>query len=187
MTDVALLELGFRPLLDATPDATVVIDPAGCIVALNGKAEELFGWAEGELLGESLNRLLPPRFHRMLDDQSRSQGSDDPAGVRVSLFGMRRDGREFPVEISRSVLGSATDALSLITLRDLTEWRRTQEILFREKEQAVTTLESIGDAVLATDLTGVITYLNPVAERLTGWRTSEALGLPASTILTFIS
>jgi diguanylate cyclase (GGDEF)-like protein/PAS domain S-box-containing protein len=187
MIDAALLELGFRPLLDATPDATVVIDPAGCIVVLNGKAEGLFGWTERELVGESLNRLLPSRFHRMLDDQARSQRSDDPAGVRVSLFGMRKDGREFPVEISRSVLGSAPDALSLITLRDLTEWRRTQEILFREKEQAVTTLESIGDAVLATDLTGVLTYLNPVAERLTGWRTSEALGLPASTILTFIS
>jgi diguanylate cyclase (GGDEF)-like protein/PAS domain S-box-containing protein len=132
----------------------------------------------------------PPRFHRVLDTQpdfSEEAQESHPKDTRVSLFARRRDGSEFPVEIHRSPLGPGPDALVLVTMRDLTEWRRAQESLFREKEQAVITLESIGDAVITTDTAGRIMYLNPVAERLTGWRTTEALGLPAATILTFIS
>ena len=74
-----------------------------------------------------------------------------------------------------------------MTLRDLTKWRRAQEALFREKEQAFVTLASIADAVITTDLAGRITYLNPTAERLTGWRTTEALGQPLGTVLPLIS
>jgi PAS domain S-box-containing protein len=137
-----------------------------------------------------MNRLIPPRFHRILDSQAvfnpEPRGSQ-PKGTRISLFARRRDGSEFPIEINRSPLGPGPDRLSLVTIRDLTEWRRAQESLFREKEQAVITLESIGDAVITTDTAGRMMYLNPVAERLTGWRTTEALGLPAATILTFIS
>jgi diguanylate cyclase (GGDEF)-like protein/PAS domain S-box-containing protein len=190
MLDPSVLEIGFRSLLDAAPDATAVIDSSGRIVALNQEAERLLGWAEPELLGQPMNRLIPPRFHRILDTQPIFAGEPQPShpkGTRVSLFARRRDGSEFPVEINRGALTPGADSLFLVTIRDLTEWRRAQESLFREKEQAVITLESIGDAVITTDTTGRVMYLNPVAERLTGWRTTEALGLPAATILTFIS
>jgi diguanylate cyclase (GGDEF)-like protein/PAS domain S-box-containing protein len=157
---------------------------------LNREVERLFGWAEAELLGQPVNRLIPPRFHRTLDTQpvfSEQPREGNPKGTRVSLFARRRDGSELPIEINRSPLGSGAGALVLVTIRDLTEWRRAQESLFREKEQAVITLESIADAVITTDSAGRMLYLNPVAERLTGWRTTEALGLPAATILTFIT
>jgi diguanylate cyclase (GGDEF)-like protein/PAS domain S-box-containing protein len=190
MTDPPLLEIGFRCLLDAAPDATVVVDSVGRVVALNHEVARLLGWSEGELLGQPMNRLIPPRFHRTLDTQpvfNRQLEESQPRGTRVSLFARRRDGSEFPVEIHRGPLSPGPDPLVLVTLRDLTEGRRAQESLFREKEQAVITLESIGDAVVTTDTAGRMTYLNPMAERLTGWRTSEALGLPAASILTFIS
>lgn len=190
MNERSLLDTGFRALLDAAPDATVVIDSLGNVVALNHEVGRLLGWSEGELLGQPMNRLIPPRFHRTLDTPpvfNQEPPEKQPKGTRVSLFARRRDGSEFPVEIHRGPLGPGHDSLVLVTLRDLTEWRRAQESLFREKEQAVITLESIGDAVVTTDTAGRMMYLNPMAERLTGWRTSEALGLPASTILTFIS
>jgi diguanylate cyclase (GGDEF)-like protein/PAS domain S-box-containing protein len=190
MIDLARLEIGFRSLLDAAPDATLVIDSVGRVVALNDEVERLFGWAEPELLGQPMSRLIPPRFHRTLDTQpvfNQEPQDSQLKGTRVSLFARRRDGSEFPVEIHRAPLGPGPDPPVLVTIRDLTEWRRAQESLFREKEQAVITLESIGDAVVTTDTAGRMTYLNPMAERLTGWRTSEALGLPAATILTFIS
>jgi diguanylate cyclase (GGDEF)-like protein/PAS domain S-box-containing protein len=190
----SLLEIGFRPLLDAAPDATVVVDRHGSVVALNLDVESLFGWTEAELLGQPMNRLIPARFHRVLERmlESPPPTSHEVAGtrvkgMRVSLLARRREGSEFPVEINRSPLGPGPDPLALITIRDLTEWRRAQETLFREKEQAVITLASIGDAVVTTDTAGNITYLNPVAERLTGWRITEALGIPAASILTFIS
>jgi diguanylate cyclase (GGDEF)-like protein/PAS domain S-box-containing protein len=181
-------EIGVRAVLDATSDAMVIVDRLGRMVVLNREVEPLFGWPEVELLGQPMNRLIPTRFHRVLEAQPVTGAQEShPKGARLSLFARRRDGSEFPVEISRAPLGSSPEALVLVTIRDLTEWRRAQESLFREKEQAVITLESIGDAVITTDLLEKITYLNPVAERLTGWRAVEALGLPASTLLTFIS
>ncbi|HVD33336.1 MAG TPA: PAS domain S-box protein, partial [Gemmatimonadales bacterium] len=190
MTGPSLLQIGFRPLLDASPDATVVIDSLGKIIALNHEVERLLGWSEPELLGQPVNRLIPPRFHRNFDTHpvfNHELQEGQPKSTRVTLFARRRDGSEFPVEIHRGPLGPRPESPVLVTIRDLTEWRRAQESLFREKEQAVITLESIGDAVVTTDTAGRMTYLNPMAERLTGWRTSEALGLPAATILTFIS
>jgi diguanylate cyclase (GGDEF)-like protein/PAS domain S-box-containing protein len=181
---------GFRELLGAAPDAMLVIDAGGRVVALNPEAERLFGWTEAELLGEPVSRVIPPRFQQLTEP--RLAGKDESPGIPpkaapVSLFARRRDGTEFPVEFNRCPLGPGQDSLVLVTIRDLTQWRRTQETLFREKEQAFVTLASIADAVVTTDLAGTITYLNPTAERLTGWRTTEALGQPLDTVLTLIS
>jgi len=190
MVEQSLLNMGFRPLLEAALDATVVVDSLGRVVALNHEGERLLGWTEQELMGQPMNRLIPTRFHRILDAQpdfDQELSESHPKGSRVSLFARRRNGSEFPVEIHRGPLGPGADPLVLVTIRDLTEWRHAQESLFREKEQAVITLESIGDAVITTDTAGRMLYLNPVAERLTGWRTNEALGLPSASILTFVS
>lgn len=181
---------GFRTLLDAAPDAMVVVDPQGSITALSREAERLFGWTEAELRGESLNRLFPARFHPVSDlQQGRGRASPDrpPESAPVNLFARKRDGGEFPVEFNHSLLGPGRDALVLVTIRDLTRWRRAHEALFREKERAFVTLASIADAVVTTDVAETITYLNPTAERLTGWRTSEALGQPLDTVLPLVS
>ena len=190
MTDNLLRENGFRCLLDAAPDALVVVDRRGDVVAANREAEQRFGWAEADLVGHPIDQLIPPRFQRVHLVQRASQAASPaipPSEAPVSLFVRRRDGTEFPVEISQKRLGAGKDALILVTIRDLTEWRRAHESLFQEKEQAVATLESIGDAVLTTDAAGMITYMNPVAERLTGWRVVEALGQPVDTVMTLIS
>ncbi len=168
---------GFRQLLDAVPDAVLVVDHRGSIVALNSPAERLFGGTEAELVGEPLTRLIPARFQTLTE----------PQGAHVSLLAQRHDGSEFPAELHRNVLGAGSDALAIVTVRDLTKWRRAQEILFREKEQASVTLASIADGVITTDVAGTITYLNPTAERLTGWRMTEALGQPLATVVALIS
>jgi diguanylate cyclase (GGDEF)-like protein/PAS domain S-box-containing protein len=190
MTTDRVQEKGFRQLLDATADAVLVIDPRGNVVALNPEAERLFGWSEAELLGEPLDRVIPTRFRQLIEPQFASDGESAailPKGAPVSLFARRRVGTEFPIEFTRTPLAPGQDALVLVTIRDLTKWRRAQETLFREKEQAFGTLASIADAVITTDLAGTITYLNPMAERLTGWRTTEALGQPLGTVLTLIA
>jgi diguanylate cyclase (GGDEF)-like protein/PAS domain S-box-containing protein len=186
----AVLDIGFLALLHASPDAVLVVDSAGNILALNHQVERLLGHSSDALKSQKLDWIIPTRFHRVLDTQPLfSDQFHEPRtkGAPVSLFARRVDGSECPVEINRSPLGPEHDSLILVTMRDLTEWRRAQDSLFQEKERAVITLESIGDAVIATDLAGTITYLNPVAERLTGWRTTEALGMASGTILTFIS
>jgi len=181
MTTHPALQKGFRQLLDAAVDAMFVVDEGGSLVAVNNEAERLFGFTEAELLGQPLDQIIPPRFQQLAGSGS------PPKAAAVHLFARRRDGLEFPVEFHRRPIGHGEDAPVLVTIRDLTRWRRAQETLFREKEQAFVTLTSIADAVITTDLAGTITYLNPTAERLTGWRTTEALGQPLSIVLTLVS
>jgi diguanylate cyclase (GGDEF)-like protein/PAS domain S-box-containing protein len=167
----------------------LVMDARGNVVALNPEAERLFGWTEAELLGTPLDRVIAPPFQRATRSQPPATNSDSGISKKsapLSLFARRKDGTEFPAEYNNSPLDFGEDALVLVTIRDLTRWRRAQDARFREKAQASDTLASIADAVIATDLAETITYLNPTAERLTGWPTSEALGQPLSTVLTLV-
>ena len=177
----------FHQLLDAAPDAMVVVDGHGLVTALNLEAERFLGWTEQELLGEPMSRFIPARFHTLLGPYFETAAGSPAKDTAVSCFARRRDGSEFPVELSRRPLGQGSDAQSLVTLRDLTLWRRAQEIHFRTNEQARDTLESIGDAVITTDATGRITYLNPMAESVTGWDAEEALGQSLDAVLPLIS
>jgi diguanylate cyclase (GGDEF)-like protein/PAS domain S-box-containing protein len=180
----AALKDGFRQLLDAAADAMLVVDGRGDVVVLNPEAERIFGFTEAELVDEPLHRLIPPRF-RQLVRSPQVEGEVDPDPV--TLFALRRDGTEFPIEFNQNRLETGRDALTLVTVRDLTRWRRAQEALYREKEQAFVTLSSIADGIITTNRTGTITYMNPTAERLSGWRTTEALGQPLSTVLPLVS
>jgi diguanylate cyclase (GGDEF)-like protein/PAS domain S-box-containing protein len=180
----------FHQLLDAAPDAMVVVDRDGLVTALNLEAQRFFGWTEAELIGEPMTRLIPTRFHRLLDSDGKTNGGSAAVltkAATISCFARRRDGSEFPVELARRPLGEGGETQSLVTLRDLTQWRRAQETRSRNNEQARATLESIGDAVITTDASSMITYLNPVAERLTGWTAEEALGQSLDAVLPLIS
>jgi len=180
----------FHQLLDAAPDAMVVVDRNGRVTALNLAAERFFGWTEVELLGEPMNRFIPTRFHPLLgSDLETGDGSPAVSTRRrtVICFARRRDGTECPVEMARRPVGQGRDAQSLVTMRDLTQWRHALDTRSRNNEQARATLESIGDAVITTDASGIITFLNPVAARLTGWAAEEALGQSLGAVLPLIS
>jgi diguanylate cyclase (GGDEF)-like protein/PAS domain S-box-containing protein len=180
----------FHQLLDAAPDAMIVVDELGRMTAINLEAERFFGWAEQELLGEPMSRCFPPRFHRLLDTDFETGGASLPGsntGRTVSCFAQRRDGTEFPVALARRPFGQGSDAQSLVTVRDLTQWRRAQDTRSKSIENAHATLESMGDAVITTDHAGMIKYLNPAAERVTGWGLEEALGESLDAVLPLIS
>jgi len=177
-------------LLDATPVAMVVVDRDGLVSAINLEAERFFGWAEQELLGEPMSRFIPTRFHPLLGADAEANGGSlavSTKGGTISCFARRRDGSEFPVELARRPIGEGSDAQSLVTLRDLTQWRRAQETRSNNNAQARAALESIGDAVITTDASSRITFLNPFAESVTGWDAEEALGQPLDAVLPLIS
>src|SRR4051812_913095 len=114
MTDTSVLEIGFHALLDASPDASMVVDANGRVVAFNSEAERLLGWSEAELVGEPMNLLVPARFHQVLDAQPELEQQLEARhvpGTRVTLFARRRDGTELPVEINRSPLVPGSDPL----------------------------------------------------------------------------
>ena len=187
----AVQDKRFRQMLDAAPDAIVVVDRRGRVAALNRETERLFGWTDAELLGEPSRRLITPAFQNVYDALGAGGGESPTPAPRkrapVSAFARRRDGSDFPAEVHCIPLSTGENALSLVTIRDLSAFQGAQENLLQQTEQASVILASMGDALITTDVAGTITYMNPTAERLTGWRTIEAQGQHVATVLALVS
>lgn len=133
----ALEEL--RQLLDTTPDALVVVDRAGAIVLINQQAERLFGYSREELLGSELERLLPERFrstHHRHRQHFAANSHVRPMGAGLDLFGLTRDGREFPVEISLSPIHLGDQVLFASAIRDVTAHVELEASLRRARDTA---------------------------------------------------
>ena len=158
----------FHGFLEAAPDAVVIIDGDGVIVQVNSQAERLFGYPRVELLGRPVEVLMPERFrgshvtHRQAyygDMRPRSMGRG------LDLFGLKKDGREFPIDISISPLPHAPEVLFASAIRDMTEHRRLEDELrarTRDLEEADRHKDHILSAV-AHELRGPLSALAYVA------------------------
>jgi len=134
-------EARFRKLLGAAPDAIVIVDANGRITLVNAQAENWFGYAHDELLGESVERLVPERFrdrHRTEREGYVAKPMTKPKGLRPELYALRQDGSEFPVEISLSPLETDQGLLIISIIRDISarkqaeQARRAVEAQYRE-------------------------------------------------------
>lgn len=120
-----------RGLLEAAPDAMIILNPAGHILLVNAQAEQLFGYTRQELLGESIERLVPEQFREQPQIQWADYLGDpraQPTGQGLELYARRIDDSEFPAEISLSPLETAAGRLMISAIRDLTATRRWQEL-----------------------------------------------------------
>lgn len=128
-----------RHLLDAAPDAMITIDPAGRIATVNAQAEGMFGHARAEMLGRDIEMLMPPRFrerHRAHRATYMARPRLREMGANMDLAGLRRDGSEFPVEISLSPIHTSTGLFVASVIRDVTERRRMEQALVSAKQAA---------------------------------------------------
>jgi PAS domain S-box-containing protein len=161
-----------RGLLAAAPDALLAVNEAGDIVFVNDQAERVFGWSRADLIGQPVERLVPERFarqHPSLRAGYMDHPTTRPMGVGLELWARRRDGSEFPAEISLSGFTTAEGNLVAAAIRDVTVSRRTEH-----RYRAV--LASAPDATLGVDSAGRIELLNAQAEKLFGWTAAELLG-----------
>ena len=127
-----------RTLLELAPDATVVVDAGGVVVFANAQVEQTFGYRSAEIVGSSVETLLPARFrnaHPAHRERFASQPKSRPMGVGLSLFGRHKDGHEFPVEISLSPVMATMGPLVVAAVRDATVTHDQQRQLADENLQ----------------------------------------------------
>ena len=181
-------------LLEALPDAVVAVDRDGIIVQLNSQTQELFGYNRDELIGQNIE-ILVPETYRSQHHQHRENFAQTPKtrrmGAGLDLYGRRRNGSEFPVEISLSPVSTEKEWFVLSAIRDISDRKRIAEELRRANEELhrrtaeqlgeyrsrlASIVDSSEDAILSKDLTGIVMSWNRGAERMYGYPAKEVVG-----------
>lgn len=171
--------MALEGFLEAAPDAIVVVDWSGNIVIVNQLAERLFGYSRQELLGMSIERLIPQRFREQHAGHRNNHFREPhtrPMGEGRELWGRRNDGSEFTVEISLSPLTTETGTVVISIIRDTTA-RKKVEGRFRGF------LEAAPDAIVVVNRDGRMVILNTQAERLFKYAREDLLGMPVETLV----
>jgi PAS domain S-box-containing protein len=175
-------------IVESSDDAIIAKNLEGIVQSCNPAAERLFGYTAAELIGQSIRILIPSdRQHEEDEILARIRRGD-----RVEHFEtvrQARDGRLIDISLTVSPVRDASNAIIGVskTARDITERKRAEAALAAQREWFRVTLDSIGDGIIACDPDGHVTYMNGVAEKLTGWPRIEARGLPLADVFRIIS
>jgi PAS domain S-box-containing protein len=183
---LARMERRYRGLLEAAPDAMVVVNPAGQIVLVNVQAEKQFGYRRDELVGQRVKSIIPEGFaERLLADNLRSaeDALAQQIGTGIELQGRRRDGSDFPIELMLSPLESADGVLVTAAIRDISVRKAAEKNLARMESRYRGLLEAAPDAMVVVNPDGQIVLLNVQAEKQFGYRRDELVGQKVTNLI----
>jgi PAS domain S-box-containing protein len=159
----------FRGLLEAAPDAILIVEDDGAIALANPQAEKMFGYTREELLGKPVELLVPDHLwekHVLHRAEYNAEPRTRPMGAGMDLWGRRKDGRVFPIEVSLSPLKVDKGFLAIAIVRDVTDRRRMEEALRQSQEQLQAILDNTTAVIYVKDLEGRYLLINKQYERL---------------------
>jgi PAS domain S-box-containing protein len=178
-----------EPFLEISPDALVIVDQTGTISLVNRLAENFFGYTRSELLGRPLKILLPQRFHASHAAHLAhyfAAPRTRPMGIGLNLVGRRKDGSEFPVEISLNPLLLDGELHALASIRDVSAQRAIERERLQQAQHIrlqASLINLARDAILVRDGADRVLSWNKGAQELYGWTEQEALGRVTPTLL----
>jgi PAS domain S-box-containing protein len=183
---VAQMEGRYRGLLEAAPDAMVVVSQGGNIVLLNVQAERQFGYIRDELIGQKVKAIIPEGFaERLIADGTRSaaEALAQQIGTGLELTGRRKNGSEFPIELMLSPLDSAEGTLVTAAIRDISVRKDAEKHLVQMEARYRGLLEAAPDAMIVVNQDRQIVLLNLQAEKRFGYRRDELVGQKVTNII----
>jgi PAS domain S-box-containing protein len=164
-------ETQYRELLDTAPDAIVVVGGDGAISFVNVQTERLFGYPRAELLGQPLELLVPERFRKHHKDhvgRFLANPLARPMGSGLELYGRRKDGTDFPIEVSLSPLRHGERVSVSAAIRDITERKQVEAAAKLSAERLASAVETVQDAFALFDASDRLVLCNSVYRRLLG-------------------
>ena len=179
-------EARYRAVADSAVEAIVSASSDGKIIAWNGGARKIFGYAEEEALGKPLDIMMPARYqdaHRSGVARYTATHEAHVIGKTLELRGRRKDGTEFPLELSISTWQTTDGTFYSSIIRDITERKRLEEELRDSEARYRAQADSAVDAIVSADAAGRIVYWNGGAEKAFGYPKDEVIGQPLSILM----
>ena len=166
-------------IVDIAADAIISIDKNHNILLFNQGAEKIFGYTAAEVIGKPLDLLLPTQYHQVhrkyVTEFGKSTDKARRMGKRQEIIVRKKNGEEFPVQVSISKLKLGDNIIFTAILRNITEEKKSKEALLKLSQQHELILNSIGEGLCGLDNSGKITFVNPAAANLLGYEKQELI------------
>ena len=180
VTERLQAEKKFYTLLESAPDGVITVDEKGIISDWNRKAEDIFGWKWEEIIGMKLSEIIIPERYRQSYEKSMNRfiktGEEPAMNRQLERSALKKDGTEFPVELTVSVIKLEDKHIFIGFIRDITERKIAQDVLKEKEELYRTVVESLSEGLIITDIDDKIIFANSEVENLTGYTIEEMTG-----------
>ena len=169
----------FSQLFESSPDAIIVVDTDEKMLRVNQEAEKIFGYSRNELLGKEISFLIPQRYrdsHSKQVDKYKTNPKKRRMGDGLDLYGLRKDGSEFSVDIMLSPISQQDKKLTLCTVRDVTDKKIVEQKLKDNEEQYRNIFQTHPHGIVETTLDGTITLANKAYAHIYEFEVEEIIG-----------
>ncbi|MDD1623582.1 MAG: PAS domain S-box protein [Methylococcaceae bacterium] len=187
ITERKRLEHRFRQAVESAPNAIVMVNEAGTIEMVNSQTETFFGYSRDELIGHPVEMLVPERFrsaHIGYRQAYLAAPVSRPMGVGRELYGLRKDGTEFPVEIGLSLIDNNEETLILSSILDITQRKEAESALKESEERFRQMAEMTGEWLWEQDPGGYYIYSSTAVNQILGFSQDEVMGKHYTEFLT---